>query len=107
VLESAIEAATVRQAKRKGWRAVKMVGGGFGGNANGYPDRLFWKGPPFIVRWIEFKRPGGVLSAQQRRRIRELRDAGSVVAVCYSADSALAFLAAAEGGNWYDAGWDL
>jgi hypothetical protein len=110
VLESKIEADACRQAKKKGWRSIKMAASSFSQNPNGLPDRLFWKSIQgiFTIRWVEFKAPGGVLSPQQRLRIRELRDAGAIVAVCYSADAALDFLSAAEpGANWYDAAWDL
>lgn len=71
--EIVIEEAVIEAFEKAGWyqRKVMFVG------VKGCPDR-------FLVRkglciFIEFKRPGGVLSGHQVRRIRELEAHGQEV----------------------------
>lgn len=53
------------------------------GGDTGYPDRIFWLpgGKPLL---IEFKKPGGKLSAKQEYQIERLKKLGYLVEVCYS-----------------------
>lgn len=97
--ESAIESRAVKLARRAGWLAIKQGGQG---NSRGWPDRLFVSECGKHV-WIEFKRPGGVLTDLQRKKIAELIARRVAVAVCYSADECLAELTAAvrPGTNYY------
>ena len=67
-----------RQAKREGMSA-------------GFPDVLcLWPGAG--VAFIEFKRPGGAVSENQREWHERLTDMGHSICVAYSADAAIDFL---------------
>ena len=71
--------AAVRQAKREGMAA-------------GFPDVIaLWSGGSCF---IEFKRPGGVLSENQAEWLERLNRWGHPAKVCTSVDEALAFLRA-------------
>ena len=85
IRESVIEARAVKRARRDGWLAIKQGGQG---NSAGWPDRLFVSQDGKHV-WIEFKRPGGVLTELQRKKIAELAARGVAVAVCYSPDDCM------------------
>ena len=63
------------------------------GSDTGYPDRIFWipGGQPLL---IEFKKPGGQLSAKQKYQIERLEKLGYNVKVCTNARQA--FKAAQE-----------
>lgn len=65
----------VKHARRTGWLAWKMKIEG----RNGCPDFAMMKDG--LILWMEFKRPGGVLSAQQILRIKDLREHGFTVHV--------------------------
>lgn len=79
--ESAIESPTVKTAKLDGWivRKVKWIG------RRGAPDRYFTKWG-YTPRFIEFKAPGKPLKPHQKREIKKLRAAGTIV---YVVDSLL------------------
>lgn len=64
----------VKYAKDRGCLARKMNGLGF----SGWPDRLFIT-PTGNVFWVEFKRPGNVLSAGQETVIGDLTKRGHMV----------------------------
>lgn len=73
---------------RARWPRVKirkMNGFGF----RSWPDRayLFPKG---VVIFIEYKRPGEILSRGQQHEIKELKRLGYAVAVCTSPEGAVA-----------------
>lgn len=57
-------------AKLRGWWTCKLESPTF----NGVPDRVYVRRG--VVRFVEWKKPGGdgVLSAQQKKRIKELTD---------------------------------
>ena len=73
--ENRIEAAVCNYAEQKGFLVRKYNAPG----VQGVPDRIFWgHGQCFL---IEFKAPGGKLSAQQDREIGKLREHGATVFV--------------------------
>lgn len=81
-LESAVETDVVRFAAREhGVVSCKMNVAGH----RGWPDRLFLATPrqrrDRRDLWIEFKRPGGVLSVAQVRKLRYLRATGHLAFV--------------------------
>lgn len=103
-LESVIEAAAVKRARRDGWLAIKQGGQG---NGSGWPDRLFVS-PAGVHVWIEFKRLHGKLTALQKGKIADLTARGCFVYVCYSADEAAVRLAQHRpGSNFYPGAEDL
>jgi hypothetical protein len=57
----------------------------------GYPDRIFFL-PGGRPVFIEFKRPGGILSAKQRYQKKKLEGMGYPVFVAYSESQALHFV---------------
>lgn len=75
--ESDIERTACTAAARAGWSVVKV-------GQHGWPDRLFFRHGVYV--WVEFKRPGGRLSALQKRRIDRLRQSGERAIVVESAD---------------------
>jgi hypothetical protein len=79
--ESDIEQKDRDAAKRDGWFVEKIMRTG----RDGFPDRFYAKGGRIILmEWKKppsGKKPGGRLSAQQERRIAELRAAGVEVHV--------------------------
>ena len=91
-LESSIEAGAVRKLRVMGVPSRKMNGMGH----RGWPDRMFLVpgGQPFF---IEFKRPGGKVTALQDHTISMLRSLGYSVAVCDSVESAVAEVKRAMG----------
>ena len=85
ILERTIERATCRRAWLEfGVRSLKLNVTG----QTGWPDRMFLipHGRPLFV---EFKRPGGVVSARQRHILNILRSLGYKVGVCDSTTQAL------------------
>lgn len=65
----------------------------------GFPDTfLFLARGSFIGAAIEFKRPGGVLSANQKHWIGKLTDQGYLVALIDNIDAGIRFL------DWYISG---
>lgn len=84
--ESDIESAAANYAKRRGWFVVKLMKC----NISGMPDRLFHR-KGFTI-YIEFKAPGGQLSAQQIKRHKELRKHGIPVHVVDNLEAARAIL---------------
>ena len=89
--EANIESQFVRAVSRRyAWPCLKLRIDG----QNGFPDRtvLTPRGPWFV----EFKRPGGQLSAQQKRWRRRLESLGYPFELTYSADDAVQALHA-----WY------
>lgn len=93
MLEKTLEAADRKAAKAIGWFVEKIMKAG----RNGFPDRFYARAHPEDicpcckrgrVLLIEWKRPGGVLSEQQKLRIAELRAAGVEVHVVDNLESA-------------------
>ena len=77
-----IEQPAVAYAQRRGWIIEKVVSQ----SRKGWPDRTcIRKGR---VMFVEFKRPGGQLSAIQVKRIKELRAAGAEVHVIDNLEAA-------------------
>lgn len=83
MLERAIEAASVKDAKKDGWAHQKV-------GVNGRPDRLFWQRRIYV--WVEFKRPGEEPTVLQARKIKELVEQGERVHVAHSRDECRTFL---------------
>lgn len=81
-LESDIEQADRDSAKANGWFVEKIQKTG----RNGFPDRFYAKGGRVIL--IEWKKPGGRATPQQKRRHGELREAGVEVYVVDSIEHA-------------------
>lgn len=77
MLERQVEDPVVAYAKGLGFKVRKMNGQGF----NHWPDRLFL-GPDGRTFWVEFKRPGGMLSPGQEAMIGDLLAMGHRVYVC-------------------------
>lgn len=71
--ENKIEAAAVQYAIRRGWVSKKV-------GTNAWPDRVFIRKAPELL-WVEFKRPGEVLRANQRRRCEMVKSRGYRVIV--------------------------
>lgn len=67
--ESDIEQEHRKIAKAAGWLVVKIMRA----SPNGFPDRLYAKNGRVVL--MEWKRPGGPVSPQQRLRHRELHKA--------------------------------
>ena len=90
VLERTIENRVVKLAKER-WGIIsrKMNGMGF----NSWPDRMFLipNGRPLF---IEFKRPGNVVTPDQAALHVRLRSAGYDVSVCDDAEQALIIIRA-------------
>ena len=93
IRESVIEAAHRKIAQALGWMVVKLMQTA----PNGMPDRIYISGhPKHVCRYcnrgrivfVEWKRPGGVVSKQQRLRHDQLRAAGAEVYVVRSVDEA-------------------
>lgn len=77
-LESEIEQKHRDIARAAGWFVVKIEKA----SLNGFPDRFYAQAGRVVL--LEFKRPGGVMSAQQKLRHRELCAAGVEFYVVYS-----------------------
>ena len=81
--ERDIESAAVRDARSRGWLAIKV---GF----DGWPDRLFITHAAHRDDarhvWVEYKRPGQNLTALQERKHAHLREQGAEVYVCHSTE---------------------
>lgn len=81
VLEIDIEEAVCKWAEKNGWLAAKLQWL----NQTGWPDRTFirrgWREEGYIVAFIEFKKPGGRLSAKQKHWIGLLKSFGVPVSV--------------------------
>ena len=75
LLEIDIEESVCKWAEENGWLAAKLQWL----NQTGWPDRTFIKGG--IVAFIEFKKPGGRLSAKQKYWIGILKSFGVPVSV--------------------------
>ncbi len=84
--ESTLERQDRLLAKAAGWFVEKIMKCG----RNGFPDRFYARARPEDICprckrgravLMEWKRPGGVVSAQQEQRIAELRAAGVEVHV--------------------------
>lgn len=75
ISEGDIKAKANEWAELRGWRhvGIKLA------TENGWPDHIYVRRG--VVRWVEWKKPGGVLSAQQKLRIQELLDHGADVRV--------------------------
>lgn len=82
--ESDIEQAHRQDAEASGWFVSKIMRA----SPNGFPDRFYAKGGRVVL--MEWKRPdgNGSLSAQQRLRIKQLKEAGVEVHVVDSVDDA-------------------
>lgn len=93
MLEGTIEKADRAIAKAAGWFVEKVMKCG----RNGFPDRFYARAKPQDVcpccrrgrvLLIEWKRPGGVVSEQQKLRHAELRKAGVEVHVVDNVEDA-------------------
>lgn len=82
--ESTIQAASIRIAKEKGWRAWKWVSP----NRKGVPDVIFIKGPPLQLIFVEFKAHGERPTPIQRYVHGLLRGCGAQVEVVSNTDEA-------------------
>lgn len=87
MLESALEKKAVEKAKKRGWHSMKA-------GQNGKPDRLFWSHRTYT--WVELKIWPNTPTPLQERKIRELKDQGEAVYVCYTVEEVLAALAENE-----------
>lgn len=85
--EKSIEQKFLREATKRGWLCLKqnVIG------RRGYPDRLVIR-PDGLHVWVEFKRPGGRLSENQKACIELLEEHGCFVTVSFSAEDALNFV---------------
>jgi hypothetical protein len=81
-LESDIERRHRQVAMMAGWFVEKIEKTSRGG----FPDRFYARGGRVVL--VEWKRPGGRLSAQQQLRHQELRAAGVEVHVVYTIEEA-------------------
>jgi hypothetical protein len=87
--EKAIELGIRREAKRLGYWTMKIAGGPY--QLAGVPDLLCIRNG--VAKWIEVKKPGGVLSPIQKARIAEIKgESGADVIVAYSVEQAREFL---------------
>ncbi len=82
-LEKDLERKDRDVAKRNGWFVIKIMRA----SLNGFPDRFYAKGGRVVL--IEWKKPGGVLSEQQKQRHKELRAAGVEVHVVDNLEEAM------------------
>lgn len=78
--ESKVERDACSEAKENGWLVYKLTG------HRGIPDRLFIRRGRVV--FIEFKAPGQKPTAQQRKRIKEMCDAGVEAYVSDSTEGA-------------------
>lgn len=79
-LEKDIEKDCVQYAKRRGAASYKFVSP----SNRGVPDRVFvWQGVTFFT---EFKRLGAKPTKLQRRKIREINEAGGIAFWCDNFD---------------------
>ena len=77
-LEADLERKHADVAKDNGWFVEKIMRTG----RNGFPDRFYAKAGRVVL--IEWKRPKGRITLQQRKRHDELRAAGVEVRIVYS-----------------------
>lgn len=75
VVEGDIASAAHKWAELRGWFTFKVESP----TINGLPDRFYLRRG--VHRFVEWKRPDGDLSAQQVKRIHELRNHGADVRV--------------------------
>lgn len=80
--ESSIEQKDRDAARKAGWVVAKIMRA----SPNGFPDRFYAKDGRVLL--IEWKKPGGRLSEQQKHRHAELRAAGVEVHVVDNAEDA-------------------
>lgn len=85
-LEAEIEDDVVIFAVNRGWHVRKMQYPG----RRGCPDRWFFKGGRLVI--IEFKRPGGRVSASQAKEIKRFAEQGFGVHVVSDRDTACMLL---------------
>lgn len=83
MLESVLERKAIKKAKDRGWHTMKA-------GQNGKPDRLFWQRR--VYAWVELKIWPNKPTPLQERKIRELKDQGEAVYVCYTVEEVLAAL---------------
>jgi len=88
--ESDIENLVIAWATGQGWLCPKLQWV----NQTGWPDRTFIKNG--IVAWIEFKKPGGVVSKKQKYWHDRMREHGANVITTDDEIVAQAYLAALE-----------
>jgi hypothetical protein len=74
-VESDIVADAHTYAQVRGWWTIKIETP----TMNGVPDRLYFRNGVYL--WIEWKKPGGPLSAIQEVRIADMRKRGMTVHV--------------------------
>lgn len=85
-LESEIVSDAHDYAKIRGWWTIKVETP----TCNGVPDRIYLRRGVYV--WIEWKKPGGVLSAIQVKRIKEMKEHGATVYVFDNLNEAKAVL---------------
>jgi len=81
-----IEEEVCKWAENRGWLVAKLQWV----NQTGWPDRTFIKDG--IVAWIEFKKPGGVISKKQKYWHKTMRDHGANIVVVDNASIGIAYL---------------
>lgn len=86
MLEKDIERKCIDYAESRGWWQIKIMRA----SKNGFPDRELIRNGRTIR--IEFKKPGGVLSPQQVKRIGEIREHGGEVFVIDNFSDAMEIL---------------
>ena len=89
--ESTIEKAVCAYAKKQGCITMKLSGS----NQRGQPDRMFIKSGRML--FIEFKAPGKLPTALQRRWLSDLSNEGAAVFVCDNIASGIECVAALVG----------
>ena len=85
-----IEEEVCKWAEQRGWLTPKLQWL----NETGWPDRTFIKDG--IVAWIEFKKPGGVVSKKQKYWHQKMREHGAHVIATDDPVVAQAYLTALE-----------
>lgn len=85
-LEKHIEKRFLKELKKRWPTAKARKMNGYGNRS--WPDRMILL-PNVSAFFIEFKRPGGVLSLGQEQEIKELRELGNDVYVSSDADQAI------------------
>lgn len=91
VLETDIEDAVCKHAEGRGWLAAKLQWL----SQTGWPDRTFLSRPARVF-FIEFKKPGGIVSKKQHYWIGVLRELGFDVYVVDDIETGIAIV------NQYD-----
>lgn len=90
--EKQIEAFCIREASKRGGKAVK----GNAVNTKGFPDRIIML-PGGKVGFLELKRPGGKPTKLQKHWLKQLDALGCVASVADTKEAVVAFMDDLEG----------